>query len=135
MAEGTPGVQCGISPAQATADTQMFIYLHLKTFGGGDTAVSPQEMCPGAYSISIRKCFLTSDSGALCCSPRLLLLRLEGSLIPFSLPNFHVFDETSVSELCAPHTLLWFHQQSCICSLIRESLQHLHFRSQVHHFS
>lgn len=122
----------------------MFIYLHLKTFSGGDAAVSPQEMCSSTYSISIRKCFSVSDLDALCCNPRLLLLMMfvgdkERSLIPFSLPIFHEFDDPLVSELCelimlhSSHTAL-VPQQNCICSLIRESLQHLHFRSQVHHF-
>lgn len=110
-----PWLQLKISSAQVTSDRRMFIYLHLKTFSSGDTAVSPQEMCSSAYSIPIRKCFLMSDLDALCCNPRLLLLILsvgdkKKSLIPFSLPIFYVFDDLLEPELCqSHHTVLLTH--------------------------
>lgn len=53
-----PLLYCKISSTKVTPDRQMFIYLYLKTFNTGDTAVSPQEIYSNALFYSHQKTFL-----------------------------------------------------------------------------
>lgn len=107
---GHPGplLRCKISSASVTPGWQMFNSLHLKTFSSGDTAVSPQKMCPSASFYFHQKMFPNACLGCFVLQPTPVAAHpvcegKEKRWIPFSLPISHAFDDSLVSELCQSH--------------------------------